>query len=77
MVTALLKYLVTMISVGDNTMDFFKFRNALFNNLLNFLVLGSAFVGCDIADLIKEFMGNSQGIAGEIILHFDAPLTTY
>jgi len=77
MVTALLKCLVTMIGVGDNTMNFFKFRNALFNNLFNLLVFGSAFVGCDIANLIKEFLGNSQGIAGEIILHFDAPLTTY
>lgn len=65
------------INSRNCTVNLLKFRNTLLDKLFDFLILGSAFIGSNISDLIKEFLRDSQGISWKIILHFDAPLTTY
>ena len=46
---------------------FFKVPDALFDHLLQFFVLGAAFVFCDISQLIQQFLLHPQGVAAQII----------
>ena len=49
--------------------------DALFDDLLDFFVLGTTFVFGNIAQFVQKNLWNSQGITGEILFHNDAPLT--